>query len=53
MGVLGPAFATADDQSICPEITERYLQHAAGGRPFADLALCAPLRCEVALHHPS
>ena len=53
MGVLGPAFATPDDQSLCPEITERYLRHSAGGKPFSDLALCAPLRCEVGLHHPS
>jgi hypothetical protein len=53
MGELGPAFATPDDRSICPEITERYLQHSAAGRLVSDLALCAPLRHEVALHHPS
>jgi hypothetical protein len=53
MGILGPAFATPDEQSICPEITERYLLHSAGSKPFSDLALCEPLRREVALHHPS
>lgn len=53
MGELGPAFATPDDQSICREITEHYLQHAAGGRPRTGLALCEPMRREVGLHHPS
>ena len=53
MGELGPAFATADDQSICPEITEHYLQHPAGGRPRTGLALCEPMRREIGLHHPS
>jgi hypothetical protein len=53
MGELGPAFATPDDQSICPEITEHYLQHPAGGRPRTGLALCEPMRREIGLHHPS
>lgn len=53
MTEVGPVFASADEQSICPEITERYLTHGHGAQPVAKVALCEPLRREVALHHPS
>jgi hypothetical protein len=53
MGELGPAFATPDDQSVCVEITERYLTNAYDAKLSSDFALCEPLRREVALHHPS